>query len=117
MKLKLLCVIPLLLLSIGCSTAAPFIESDPTTQTVTHCGFTVDATPVVEVPVLVTPTGSICKLDVTGTKSGQHTVTAKFINIDTMWGRTESVASVAYTFTVPNGTLSDAPLNLKLYFK
>jgi hypothetical protein len=119
MKMKIkLSALSLLLLSIGCSTAAPFLESDPTLQVITHCGFVIDAAPSIEVPVLVTPTGSVCKLDMFGTKSGAHTATVTFINYDAMWNtRIESVASIPYTFTVPSGSISNAPLNLKLYFK
>jgi hypothetical protein len=104
-----LLLIPVLALS------APFVTSDATTQKVTHCGILLDSGAKVEVPVVsVSPTSAICKYDVGGVVVGAHTIKATFINVDPLWGRSESVYSVPLDFERPAQTIPTSPSGLGL---
>ena len=81
--------------------AAPFVVSDPSVQTVTHCGVMIDATAKVDSPVESVTGGKRCKYDVGGISTGTHTIKATFVNIDPVWGRSESVFSVPLSVTRP----------------
>ena len=102
-----------LLYSISSANAAPFVTSDATTQKVTHCGILLDTGAKVEVPVTtVTPTSAICKYDVGGVTVGSHTIKATFINVDPVWGRSESVTSLPLDFARPDQTIATPPSGL-----
>jgi hypothetical protein len=113
-KYKLLSTLILLCLS-PTIFAAPFVVSDSTTQTVTHCGILLDTNAKVEIPVTtVTPTTAICKFDVGNVSVGSHTIRATFINFDPLWGRNESVQSVGFTFERPGASTLISPSGLGL---
>jgi hypothetical protein len=95
-------------------SAAPFVVSSPSTQTVTHCTLLLDAAPGVDVPVASDTTGKYCKFDMASLPTGDHTLTAKFVNIDPIWGRSESVTAVPLLFTRPAARLTTAPTGLLL---
>lgn len=94
--------------------AGPFVVTDPTTQIVTHCGYVLDVDAKVDSPVAVVTGGSMCKIDVSMVAAGSHTIKATFVNIDPVWGRSESVFSVPLTFVRPASTLPNAPTNLMI---
>ena len=98
--------------------AAPFLVSDPTIQTVTHCGIYMDDKPVVDVPVEVVTAGDRCKYDLSTLTEGSHTVTATFVNQDPVWGRVESASSAPFVFVRPTlggpgGTIGK-PVNIHI---
>lgn len=88
--------------------AAPFVVSDPSTQTVTHCGVVIDTQPKFDVPVI----NKACKVDISTVTEGAHTIKATFVNIDPVWGRSESVFSTPLNFVRPSAQLLIAPSNL-----
>ena len=92
--------------------AAPNVMSDPTTQTVTHCGYMLDAQPKVDVPVATDAAGKFCKMDIANMPAGNHTIRATYVNIDPLWGRQESVPSLPLAVTKPSAPL--APLGLSV---
>ena len=83
------------------SWSAPFIVSDPSTQAVTHCAYVIDANAQVDVAVEAVTGGKRCKIDIGSSLSGVHTLKAKFVNVDPVWGRSESVFSPNFTYTKP----------------
>ena len=90
--------------------AAPFITSDPTTQTVTHCGAQFDTAPKFD---SVVQSDKSCKIDIPASLApGVHTVKATYVNIDPVWGRSESVFSAPFTFTKPALSIPAAPAGL-----
>ena len=97
--------------------AAPFIVSDPYPATAVQpqtCQMDLDG--AVKPAVAVAKNASnlaYCKFDITGITAGSHTVKAKALASDPVWGALESVWSVPFTFTKPNGT-TDVPTGLKL---
>lgn len=96
-------------------SAAPFITSDATTQKVTHCGIVLNNGTKIEVPVVsVSATSAICKYDVGGVAVGPHTIKATFINIDPVWGRSESVFSTPLDFERPAQVIPTSPSGLGL---
>jgi len=104
-----------LLVKCNQAQATPFVVSDSTTQTVTHCGILLDSNAKVEVPVVtVTPTTAICKYDVGNVSVGQHTIKATFINVDPLWGRNESVQSAPFDFIRPGAGTITSPSGLGL---
>lgn len=104
-----------LLLGPAIAMATPFVVSDPTTQKVTHCGIQLDSGAKVEVPVTsVSTTSAICKYDVGGVTIGTHNIKATFINVDPVWGRSESVFSVPLDFVRPNNTIATPPTGLDI---
>ena len=111
--MKILSVLCLLALSVGVVTAAPWVVSDPTLQGVTHCGSVLDGGVKVDSLVSVSPLGKSCKIDVGAVGAGNHSITASFVNIDPVYGRSESVMSAPLDFTVPAKTLN-APGVLKI---
>lgn len=95
--------------------ATPFVTSDPTAQKVTHCGILLDTGAKIEVPVVtVTPTTAKCSYDVGSVSIGTHTIKATFINVDPLWGKTESVYSLPLNFERPNSAISNAPTGLDI---
>ena len=93
--------------------AAPFVTSDPTAQKVTHCGILLDSGVKVDVPVTtVNATNAICKYDIGTVSIGLHTIKATFVNIDPVWGRSESVTSVPLDFVRPDNAITNPPTNL-----
>ena len=93
--------------------AAPFVVSDSTTQVVTHCGVVLDSGSKIDVPVVTaTPTTAICKYDISAVSVGPHTIKATFVNIDPIWGRSESVFSSPLDFVRPSNVINIAPTNL-----
>jgi len=94
--------------------AGPFVTSDPTTQIVTHCGYVLDVEAKVDSPIAVVTGGNICKIDVGAVAAGSHTLKATFVNIDPVWGRSESVFSAPLTFVRPASTLPTAPTTLTI---
>lgn len=93
--------------------ASPFVVSDPTTQTVTHCGILLDSGVKVDIPVTtVNATSAICKYDIGGVSVGPHAIKATFINIDPVWGRSESVTSVPLDFVRPGNVITNPPVGL-----
>lgn len=91
---------------------APFVVSDSTTQIVTHCGVVLDTAVKVDVPVVTDLTGKLCKYDLTAVSSGVHTLKVTFVNIDPIWGRSESALSIPFTFTRPSPTITVSPAGL-----
>ena len=77
------------------------VVSDPTNQTVTHCGVTLDTNAKVDVPVETVTGGKRCKFDANSVTAGTHVIKMTFINADSVWGRLESVDSAPLTFTRP----------------
>ena len=98
---------------IGVVTAAPFVVSDPTLQGVTHCGSVLDGGVKVDSLVAVSPLGKSCKIDIGTVGVGNHSIAASFVNVDPIYGRSESVLSAPLDFTVPSKTLT-APVVLKI---
>ena len=113
--LSVLCLLALCLLalSVGVVYAAPFVVSDPTLQGVTHCGSVLDGGVKVDSVVAVSPLGKSCKIDVGSAVTGNHSIAASFVNIDPIYGRSESVLSAPLEFTVPAKILN-APGVLRL---
>ena len=103
----------LLALSFGVVYAAPFVVSDPTLQGVTHCGYVLDGGVKVDSIVAVSPLGKSCKIDIGTVGVGNHSIAASFVNIDPIYGRSESVLSAPLEFTVPAKILN-APGVLKI---
>jgi len=91
---------------ISLAVAAPFVVSDPTLQGVTHCGSVLDGGTKVDSLVAVSPLGKSCKIDVGSAATGNHSITASFINIDPTYGRVESAMSAPLDFTVPGKSLN-----------
>lgn len=83
------------------AVAGPFVVSDPLDDRATHCGWVKDGAPRIDVPVVVTPAGKICKWDLAGLAAGAHTVNATAVAIDPNWGRLESAPSAPFGFSVP----------------
>jgi hypothetical protein len=93
--------------------ASPFVTSDPTTQKVTHCGILLDSGAKVDVPVTTTnATSAVCKYDISLVTVGPHTIKATFVNIDPIWGRSESVTSAPLDFVRPDNAITNPPTNL-----
>ena len=111
--MKFLSVLCLLVLSCGVVHAAPWVVSDPTLQGVTHCGSVLDGVVKVDSLVAVSPLGKSCKIDIGAVGVGNHSITASFVNIDPVYGRSESVMTPPFVFVVPSGTIN-APGALKL---
>ena len=112
-RLKLLSLFALLLLPLYVYSA-PFVTSDATTQKVTHCGFVLDNGTKIDVPVItVTPTTAKCSYDVGAVSIGTHTIKATYVNIDPLWGKSESASfSLPLNFERPNKEISNAPTGL-----
>lgn len=98
--------------STALAQAAPFIRSDATAQAVTHCGYLLDTLPKVDMPVATEAAGKYCLFDIGTLPAGAHTVRATFVNIDPIWGRSESVNSVPLGVTKPAQPV--APTGLEL---
>lgn len=97
------------------ANAAPFVTSDPTTQKVTHCGILLNSGAKIEIPVTsASATTAICKYDIGTVAVGTHTIKATFINIDPVWGRSESVTSIPLDFVRPNNVVNNPPTGLDI---
>lgn len=89
--------------------AAPFADSDPTTQAVTACAVYLDDIAPYDSPVL--PNGS-CHIDLKDATPGEHKIKAKYVRTDT-WGRVESTNfSNVVSFTRAALTIDATPTNL-----
>jgi hypothetical protein len=94
-----------LMLISSLSIAAPFVQSDPTTDArVDTCTAYMDAVPGVTVPVVLATlplVGKACKFDIASVTVGAHSITMTFRNsLDTtVWG--ESAKSLPLAFTRP----------------
>lgn len=108
----------LLLLALFCipglSFATPFLVSDPTTQTVTHCGYLLDSATKVDIPVVSVTGGKICKIDLQPVSTGTHSIKLTFVNIDPVWGRSESVETSPFSLTRPSSTVTNTPAGLAI---
>ena len=91
----------LLVLAATYASAAPFIVSDPVDSRATHCGWKSNADARVDVPVALSGTDKICKLDLAGKAVGTYTITANAVANDPVWGRMESVPSANFMLLVP----------------
>jgi len=114
--MKFYVTLALTLISLN-SYAGPFLVSDPLptlTPPITHCGVYLDTAAKVVVPVALTaPTGpSICRYDLSGIASGNHTVNVTAIRIDPIWGTVESGNSSPLAFVRPG--IPPAPSGLTL---
>ena len=105
-------IIIVLILSVAYSS--PYAVSDPTPQVVKSCGIQLDSNVKMDVDVEVVTGGKRCKYDLTTVSAGQHTIKATFVNIDPMWGRSESVFSAPLTFTRPVASVPVAPTGIVL---
>jgi len=95
------------------ANAAPFVVSDPTAQTVTHCGVKIDSLTAVDSPVASDTTGKYCKYDLSGLAAGTHIIKATYVNIDPTWGRIESIFSSPLSLTKPEVQIAPSGLVLK----
>lgn len=105
----------LLLLLTNAALAAPFVISDPSTDTPqpTHCGLLLDTAPKVDVVVAKDGGGkAYCRFDMASLTTGAHTVKATFVIIDPVWGRQESPVSVPLALTRPGSPTAPAGLGL-----
>lgn len=93
-------------------SASPFLVSDPTLQTVTHCAVYVDGGAKTESPVVHSTQGYACRHDLAGIKPGSHTVIAAFVNKDPVWGDIEGEKSTPFLFDAPASP--SAPVNIRL---
>jgi hypothetical protein len=87
-----------------CTTAAPFVVSDPVTAGVTQCGVYMDTNSRATSPVVATTEGNICKFDLAGLAVGPHVVTMTAITVnDPIWGSQESAKSnpLAFDLSAP----------------
>jgi len=105
MKKSLFCI---LLIIPAWAWAAPFVESDVTTQTVSGCGVQIDTAAKYDTPTL----NKACHIDISGVTVGSHSIKATFFNVDPVWGRSESVFSVPLAFVRPVSVMPTAPVNL-----
>lgn len=94
-KLFALLLLPVL------AQSAPFIISDPSAQTVTHCAYIVDSNAQVDSTIETVAGGKRCKIDIGASLAGVHTIKAKFVNIDPVWGRVESAFTPNFTYIKP----------------
>jgi hypothetical protein len=88
--------------------AAPFVESDVTTQIVSGCGVQIDTAAKYDTPTLA----KACHIDISGVTVGTHSIKATFFNVDPVWGRVESVYSLPLSFTRPVAVMPVAPTGL-----
>lgn len=110
------CLLYLAMLVPMVAGAAPFVISDPSTDTPqpTHCGLLLDAAAKVDVAVAKDANGkAYCQFDMAGITTGAHTVKATFILVDPTWGRVESPVSVPLALTRPGSPTAPAGLGLK----
>lgn len=101
----------------GAVHAAPFVESDPypaaSTPKPTICQVWLDAATVgVDSPVVTDTAGTYCHYDLSGVSVGAHTVKAKFVLVDAVWGRQESAFTAPLNFTRPGPLQAPAGLIL-----
>lgn len=119
MTMMFMVIVALIAMAIFISeaNAAPFLESDPypaaSTPKPTICQVWLDtATVGVDSPVVVDATGTYCHYDIAAVTVGAHTVKAKFITIDPVWGRLESALTAPINFTRPGPPQAPAGLIL-----
>ena len=102
---KLISVCLLMIASFTVSSA-PFVVSDPTLQGVTHCGSVLDGGVKLDSLVAVSPLGKSCKIDIGAVSVGKHSIAASFVNVDPVYGRSESVMTPPFVFVVPENILT-----------
>jgi hypothetical protein len=96
------------------AVAAPFIISDPLDSAVTHCGWKTDSGIRIDVPVALSGTDKICKLDLSNLVAGSHTLSATAVAIDPIFGRRESVPTANFLLVVPSVPALPSGLRLQL---
>jgi hypothetical protein len=105
------------LLISGIAGATPFAITDPYTKTPppTHCGFFLNATTAVYLPVAKDASNApYCKQNLASTPVGTHKLYATHAILDSSGNKTaESGPSNTLTFTVPAAP-SSAPTNIRL---
>lgn len=97
--MKKLLLLSLTLLSTT-ALAAPYLTSNESTQAITHCALVLDTNRSIELPATLNPITklSYCSFDMAGTLTGAHTAKVRFIQVDPVWGRTEST-DLSFPFT------------------
>jgi hypothetical protein len=99
-------VIALLAWMLVSTAEASYVVTDPITPGATQCGFYVDASPRVTVPVTPVYSGNICMLDISALGAGTHTITATAISVnDPFWGSQESPPSLPLVLTTSSTTV------------
>jgi hypothetical protein len=86
------------------ANSSPFVVSDSTsfTPAPTKCGWTLDATAKVPIPVALDSTGKpYCKYDLAAVSNGAHTISATFQVDDPIHGLLESAPSSVLNFQIP----------------
>ena len=88
----------------GLSLAAgPYVRTNRVSNSVTHCGSYIDATPRVVSPVTPSSvTGPVCQIDVGGLAPGTHAIKITAITLDLAWGEKESPQSLPLALTPPS---------------
>ncbi len=96
--------------------ASPFIISDGSRQVVTHCTLSMEGVTTGDIPVVTDAATGLkyCKFDMANTLSGSHIAKARFVNVDPLWGRDESIDSAPLPFVKPADTIPVVPDKLKL---
>lgn len=94
------------------AVAAPFIVGDLADQTTTHCALELNGGAWgPDVPVAGTAPKE-CRFDIGNVAAGPHTVRAKAIKVDAVWGRQESPPSAPFSFTRPASPAPPAGIRL-----
>jgi hypothetical protein len=109
--MKRLLALSLMLAATYVSTA-PFIVSDPIDPRATHCGWKFNSEARTDVPVALSETDKICKVDLAGRAVGTYTITATAVAVDPVWGRMESAPSANFTLSVPGKPTSPPGLRI-----
>jgi hypothetical protein len=70
------------------------VITDPVVQGVKYCGFYVDSTTKITLPVVPTAEGNVCVMNIDGLDTGLHTIVVTAISVDDpVWGSQESSPS------------------------
>ena len=89
------------------------VVGDLPDQTTTHCAFQFDGGAWgADTPVVTISGQRLCAVDVSGISEGAHTVAAKAVKNDPLWGRLESVPSSPLAFTRPAAPAAPAGTRL-----
>jgi hypothetical protein len=92
----------LLLALVAQQAQAVTVVGDLPDQTTTHCQFRFDGGAWgADTPVVTISGTRLCAVDISGIAEGAHTVDAKAVKQDALWGRLESAPSVPFAFTRP----------------
>ena len=102
-----------LLAAVATPALAVTVVGDLPDQTTTHCAFRFNGGAWgSDMPVVTISGQRLCAVDVSGIAEGAHTVDAKAIKNDPLWGRLESVPSSPLAFTRPAAPA--APVSTRL---